>query len=224
MDNFSQTDKEDYHFKFKVLVCGDVHCGKTTFLDSLSQENGKMIDLEASEEISERTCLHMNNHFLFKATYWECPGKDRIIKFISNYALGSNIVIVMFDFTKRSSLDKAERILKELEICDIPIKILVGNKIDLVGTKKNLSDIVPQVEADKLARAYKIDFFPCNSTFKDAIKTIYDHQMKSINDIIGKNIDLERFIQKNIMVGKRVFTHPTFLKSLKEGSYFEKNK
>lgn len=29
-----QTDKDDYHYKFKVVVVGDVHAGKSTLLDS----------------------------------------------------------------------------------------------------------------------------------------------------------------------------------------------
>lgn len=34
MDNLNQVDKDDYHYKFKIVVLGDVHSGKSTFLDS----------------------------------------------------------------------------------------------------------------------------------------------------------------------------------------------
>ena len=27
-------DKDDYHYKLKIVVCGEAHCGKTAFLDS----------------------------------------------------------------------------------------------------------------------------------------------------------------------------------------------
>ncbi len=32
--NNSVTDGEDYHYRFKVVVLGDVKSGKTVFLDS----------------------------------------------------------------------------------------------------------------------------------------------------------------------------------------------
>lgn len=34
MESITQTDKDDFHYKFKVVVLGDIHCGKSTFLDS----------------------------------------------------------------------------------------------------------------------------------------------------------------------------------------------
>ena len=47
----------------------------------------------------------------------------------------------------------------ECEKCDTPIKILVGNKIDLVMTKKNLINPVTKVEALGLARKYGMEYF-----------------------------------------------------------------
>lgn len=166
----------------------------------------------------------MYNHLLYKLTYWETPGKERVIKYISNYCLGANLVIILFDTTKKSSLDKAERILKELEVCDIPFKILIGNKIDLLNTKKNLPDPVQQVEADKLARTYNCEYFPCNSSLNDAVSHIYENQMSKIHSLVGDTMDLENLINKNIVVGKRVFSHPNFIKNIKAASYFTQNK
>jgi len=103
----------------------------------MTQNNGgNVIELNTSEEISEREYIYMHEKLLFRVVYWEVTGKDRVVKFISHYCLGSNVVIVMFDVNKVSSFNKAEKILKEIEICDIPFKILVGNKIDIQNTKK----------------------------------------------------------------------------------------
>jgi GTPase SAR1 family protein len=166
----------------------------------------------------------MYEHLLYKVTYWETPGKERVVKFISNYCLGANLVIIMFDCTKKSSLEKAERILKEIEICDIPIKLLVGNKIDLLTDKKHLHEPVAQQDADKLARTYKCEYYPCNANLNDAVHQIYEHQMSSIHSLVGDSMDLENLINKNIMVGKRVFTHPNFVKNMKAVSYFDSKK
>ena len=98
----------------------------------MTQNNGKVVELETSEEISERTGLHMNDHMLHKITYWEVPGRDRNVKFIHHYCMGSAVAIILYDTTKMDSFEKAERILKSIEICEIPIKILVGNKVDFI--------------------------------------------------------------------------------------------
>lgn len=190
----------------------------------MTQHNGKVLDLETSEELSERICLHMYEHLLYRVTYWEVSGKERIIKFISNYCLGANVAYVFFDSTKKSSFEKAERILKELEICEIPFKYLIGNKIDLVSSKKTLNDPVVQQDADKLARVYNCEYIPCNSTLQDAVHQLYESQMNKIHNLVGDSMDLENLINKNVMIGKRVFSHPNFIKGMKSSSYFEQKK
>lgn len=126
----------------------------------MTQNNGKVIEIESSEEISERISLVVNEHLLYKITYWEVPGRDRHLKFISNYCMGAAVAIVLFDTTKNSTLEKAEKILQSIEVCEIPIKILLGNKIDLLNLKKNIPNPVLQSDAEILAKNYNAEYFP----------------------------------------------------------------
>ena len=87
------------------------------------------MELETSEEISERVSLYVNDNLLYKITYWEIPGKERHLKFINHYCLGATMAFVLYDTCKQSSLDKAEKIMQSIESCEIPFKILVGNKV-----------------------------------------------------------------------------------------------
>ena len=84
---------------------------------------------------------------IFRVTYWELPGKERHLQFLKNYCLGAAVAIVPLDTTKTSSLEKAENILKFIENCDIPIKYLISNKMDLLTTKKNITNPVAQQDA-----------------------------------------------------------------------------
>jgi signal recognition particle receptor subunit beta len=95
----------------------------------MTQNNGKVIEIESSEEISERTSLQTSDHLLFRTTFWEIPGRDRNIKFIHNYAMGAAVAIVLFDTTKVTSFERAQKILENIDMCDIPFKILVANKV-----------------------------------------------------------------------------------------------
>ena len=62
------------------------------------------------------------------------PGKERHLKYVHKYVNGSTAIIYLFDVTKRNTFDRIEQWITECErACETPIKILVGNKADLVS-------------------------------------------------------------------------------------------
>lgn len=79
----------------------------------------------------------MKDQLLFHITFWEIPGKERYLKFFHHYCMGSAFAFIIFDTSKSNSLERAEKILQNLEICDIPSKILIGNKV-----KKSSSNLL----------------------------------------------------------------------------------
>ena len=188
---------------------------------ALTESNGKALNLEASEEISERITIQAFNHMIFRVTYWELPGKERHLQFLKNYCLGAAVAIVLFDTTKTSSLEKAENILKSIENCEIPIKYLICNKLDLLNTKKNITNPVSQQDANTVAKNYNCEFFNCNATGVDYVGQIYNSMTENIIKLIGNNLELRNLIGKNISVGKKLFNHPNFLQSLKDSQYFK---
>ena len=173
-----------------------------------------------SEEISERTSFHLHDHFLYKIIFWETPGKERAIKYLSNYCLGSHLLIILFDVNKKSTFEKAERILKATEITGITHRILIGNKIDLINTKKTHTDPVLQQDAEKLAKIYKCEYFPCNSNLAESVNNVYNSLMTNITALNEYPLDIGKLSEKGIVAGKRVFSHPDFIKSMKEASLF----
>ena len=188
---------------------------------ALTESNGKVLNLEASEEISERITIQAFNHMIFRVTYWELPGKERHLQFLKNYCLGAAVAIVLFDTTKASSLEKAENILKSIENCEIPIKYLICNKVDLLNSKKNISNPVSQQDANTVAKNYNCDYFNCNATGVDYVGQVYNSMTENIIKLIGNNLELRNLIGKNISVGKKLFNHPNFLQSLKDSQYFK---
>lgn len=68
----------------------------------------------------------------------------------------------MFNITKRNSFINIEKWIQECQSCDTPIRILVGNMIDLTTNpknQKNLNNPVSKVEAIALARKYDMEYF-----------------------------------------------------------------
>ena len=131
--------QDDYHYKFKITILGEPKSGKSTFIESITyiiinlkaitQNNGKTIDIESSDEISQRNVLYMHQQILYNINFSEIPCKDRTMSYILNYSLGSSVAIVLFDYNKVNSFSKAEQIFESLEPCKIPINILIGNKV-----------------------------------------------------------------------------------------------
>jgi hypothetical protein len=162
----------------------------------------------------------MHDHLLYRITYWEIPGKERNVKFINHYCMDATAAIVLFDTTKNSSLEKAAKILEQIDVCDIPYKFLVANKLDLLNVKK-VTDPVLQNEAEVLAKNARAEYFTCSSTQEGLVGNIFASVMKNIQALIGNDMDIQNLIGKNISVGKRVFEHPLFLKNLQDNSYFK---
>ena len=187
----------------------------------MSKNNGKVLSIETSEEISERVTIISHEHFTFRITYWELPGKERHLNFLNNYCLGSAVAIVLFDTTKSSSLEKAEKILKSIENAEIPIKILLCNKMDLLNTKQNITNPVVHQDAKTLAANHGCIFMTCNSTAVNFVNDVLKQVMDDIYKHIGTNLELRNLIGKNISVGKKLFDHPNFLQSLKDAQYFK---
>ena len=61
------------------------------------------------------------------------PGKERHHKYVHKYVNGSTAIIYLFDLNKRQSFEHIEQWINECEQGgEAPIKILIGNKADLL--------------------------------------------------------------------------------------------
>ena len=139
------------------------------------------------------------------------PGKERHHKYVHKYVNGSTAIIYLFDVTKRPTFERIEQWITECErACEIPIKILVGNKIDIlqqgpkaqVGKKANLvSNPVTKVEAINLARKYGMEYFETCSIGEASIVQVFDHLFNSLLALIPNPPDPEQLLGKNVVLG-----------------------
>ena len=68
------------------------------------------------------------------------------------------LMVLSFDYvvTKRQSFENVEKWIQINEKANPPLKLLVGNKVDLYSTSKNT---VSKADATTLAKKYGIDYF-----------------------------------------------------------------
>ena len=50
-------ETEDYHFKFRIVLLGEKSVGKSTFLDVLANNFGKIVEQEVSDELNIKVTI-----------------------------------------------------------------------------------------------------------------------------------------------------------------------
>lgn len=154
------------------------------------------------------------------------PGKERHHKYIQKYAVGSTAILFMFNITKRQSFENVEQWIKECEKCDVPIKILVGNMVDLAQVQQQSmlqkgkttlgSTLVTKVEAIALARKYGMEYFETCSIGEASIVQVFDHLFNSLLALVPNPPDPAQLLGKNVVLGQRVLNDIKFKMSLAE--------
>lgn len=152
------------------------------------------------------------------------PGKERHHKYVHKYVNGSTAIIYLFDVTKRPTFERIEQWITECErACETPIKILVGNKVDIMQNqgqnKKQAQQIVnpvTRVEAVNLARKYGMEYFDTCSIGEASIVGVFDHLFNSLLALIPNPPDPEQLLGKNVVLGSRVLNDVKFKLSLAE--------
>jgi len=155
------------------------------------------------------------------------PGKERHHKYIHKYVNGSTAVLYMFNITKRSSFEKVEQWINECDRCEVPIKILVGNMIDLAQGQQNAalskgksgavaSNPVTKVEAIAMARKYGMEYFETCSIGEASIVQVFDHLFNSLLALVPNPPDPTQLLGKNVVLGQRVLNDIKFKMSLAE--------
>lgn len=149
------------------------------------------------------------------------PGKERHHKYIHKYVNGSTAVLYLFNVVKRSTFERVEQWINETERCETPIKILVGNKVDLanaIQTKKASGGQAPvsKVEAISLAKKYGMEYFETCSIGEASIVQVFDHLFNFLLALVPNPPDPAQLMGKNVVLGQRVLNDIKFKLSLAE--------
>uniref|UniRef100_A0A6U3RS86 Ras-related protein Rab-18 n=1 Tax=Ditylum brightwellii TaxID=49249 RepID=A0A6U3RS86_9STRA len=131
----SLSNQHDY--LFKILLVGNSSVGKTCllqqFVDNWFDESSiptigvdfKIRTLEISGKVA-------------KLQIWDTAGQERFRTITTSYYRGAHGAVVVYDVTSRESFEDVKRWFHDIERYSSPSvrKILVGNKIDLNGSRQ----------------------------------------------------------------------------------------
>ena len=159
----------------KLLTLGDTNVGKTSLV--LRFSDNKYNDNQLSTiGVDFKTKYMKLEDTSVKVLIWDTAGQERFKNIAKQYYRGANGILLIYDVSKRKSLEKIEFWLEEIksynkieELCIY----LVGNKIDLNDKREITTE-----EGQKYAEDHNINYYEVsaktginiNDLFNDIIK------------------------------------------------------
>ena len=148
---------------FKILLLGDSGVGKSSiiiryiennFSNNLMNSIGVDFKLKNIEVDSKKIKLQI----------WDTAGQERFKTITTSYYKGAHAILIVFDITDRDSFDHVKNWMADIDkfAKEGVLRILVGNKCDLVNNRK-----IEMEEAKEIANKYGIKYIETSA--KDTI-------------------------------------------------------
>ena len=137
----------------KILLCGDSSVGKTSLL--LKYTDNYFPELHISTIGVEYKIKELNIHGRkVILRIWDTSGQERYRSITQNFYRNANGILFVFDLTNKVTFDNIKNWLTDSQNFETKvIKILVGNKSDLIEERKVDQDSVERY-ADKKEMQY----------------------------------------------------------------------
>jgi len=188
---------KQFDYTFKIVMIGDSGVGKSCillrFADDKFNEN-----FYATIGVDFRFKNVMIDDKSVKLQIWDTAGQERFKTITSAYYRGADGIIIVYDITDRNSFAHIKDWLDDVNkyTDDNPLKIIVGNKIDLIKDKQISNNDMKTMTAQT-----GIEIIECSA--KDSIK---------INDLM--EILTKKLIEKRKNEGNKNTTKSMVLNDI----------
>ena len=183
--------------KFKILLLGESHVGKTEFIsrfidDKLRSEN-LLIPIGINFKVKK---INFKGKKI-KLNIWDTDGQERIRNITQAFYKGAHALIFMYDVTDQNSFKNLSNWIKQVEAHGEKnlVKVLVGNNCD------KLDRVVTEEEGKQLAEDFSIGFFETSpKTDKNVSEVFYyliDEILKAKGINLSDSINLDVKYKKN---------------------------
>ncbi|XP_033212553.1 ras-related protein Rab-18-B-like [Belonocnema kinseyi] len=160
----------------KILIIGETDTGKSSILI-------RFVDDEFNEKLSNTIGVDYKSKEidvdgnLVRLAMWDTAGQERFRTLSPSYYRDAQGAILVYDVTDRTTFNKLENWLKELETycrTNNVVKMVVGNKID----KPNRQ--VSRDEGMQFARRHKTLYVESSAKTADGIKCCFEELVRKI--------------------------------------------
>lgn len=158
----SNTDLTMFLDQCKVIIVGDENCGKSSLIKRFTSSSFDL-DYHPTIDVDYETKYFDVLDIGYSVGFWDVPGEERFKLIVQSYYKNANIIVVVFDLTRPSTLMNANKWMKETLAANIktdPIRFLVGTKSDLLS-EKSLEGL--EAHANLIAQEMDAEYFSVSS-------------------------------------------------------------
>jgi small GTP-binding protein len=156
------TDLSMFLDQCKVIFVGDSNCGKTSLINRFTSSS-----FNSNYKTTFGVDFESKYFEVLDAEYnvglWDVPGDERFKMIVQSYYKSANVIVIVFDLTRPSTLVNATKWMKETLAANLksdPIRFLVGAKSDLLS-KKTLEGL--EAHANLVAQELDAEYFSVSS-------------------------------------------------------------
>jgi Ras-related protein Rab-1A len=145
---------DTYDYLFKLLIIGNSGVGKSCMLTRFADKTFSASYISTIGVDFKISTFDLDGKRV-KLQIWDTAGQERFRTITSSYYRGAHGILLVYDVTCRDSFDHIKDWLNEVDRYagpNVP-KILVGNKIDLLGKREVEFD-----EGQEFAQRYDMPF------------------------------------------------------------------
>lgn len=156
------TDLSMFLEQCKVIFVGDANCGKTSLIKRFTTE-GFDLDYKPTQGADYESKYFDVLDVGYNVGFWDVPGEEKFKQIVQSYYKNANVVVIVFDLTRPSTLSNATKWMQEALAANLkadPIRFLVGAKSDLLS-KKTLEGL--EAHANFVAQELDAEYFSVSS-------------------------------------------------------------
>jgi small GTP-binding protein len=158
------TDLTMFLDECKVVIVGDANCGKSSLIKRFTTSKFEENYRPTIGVVLEQKYFDVLENG-YNVGFWDMPGEEKFRQIFQSYYKNSNVIVVVFDLTRPSTLMNAARWMRDTLAANMstdPIRFLVGTKSDLLSKRA-----LDSLEAHASLVAQELDAEFCAVSAKD---------------------------------------------------------
>ena len=130
---------QDWDVSLRYIIVGEERVGKTSLLLRFARASfDPAQEVTLGVDFGARTATIDGRRV--KILAWDTAGQERYRSIVRSYFRGAAVALLVYDVTKRSSLDAAAAWLEDVAACNGDVEVvLVGNKADAEQDHREVS-------------------------------------------------------------------------------------